>query len=155
MKPSIIGTKSLIPQEASKEGDLSEMFPEGHTRGEEEDRRTSHKVQFLLLGLSQGHIHPVIDSIQCNKIVFFTSSNLEENVIALISKIQKNMDIPIEYVLIEPFADNTLFETIKQIIQKAEEEEIRSIDDLEIVCGLTGGTNLMVISMATRCPSMV
>jgi hypothetical protein len=107
-------------------------------------------IQFLLLGVSHGHIGPVINKLRTERVVLFSSENLKEETALVAKGLEKDNETPTEIVLLDPFGQNALFDMVKAILAKARQLYSGRTGKQRplIIAGLTGGTNLMTISMA-------
>jgi CRISPR-associated protein (Cas_Cas02710). len=107
------------------------------------NENTITTLYFLNVGTSKEHIEKAIISLEMKDVVLFSSIQLKEEVLPYIQHL-KNMNINVhEIVFINPFTEKSIEEMIRymlKIIEKYSEKKV------EIVTGLTGGTNTMAIS---------
>ncbi len=103
-------------------------------------------VHFLLLGHSQEHIHEAIDRFRIQSVVIFTSRNLFDDSKAFAREIEDGGVKVLEVIALDPFNDRSVEKMTMEIINRYD-RYIRDQPKM-IVSGLTGGTNLMAISMA-------
>jgi len=103
---------------------------------------TGEITQFLLLGTTYGHIPPVLDRFNTKHVVIFTSRDLDNS--EFLNRIQSNYDAEVDVILLDPFESNAVERMTAKILDTAAKLEVEPI----IISGVTGGTNLMAISMA-------
>lgn len=103
-------------------------------------------IHFILLGHSKEHVSAVIDHFEVKKIVIFTSLNLEQDNLQFINDIKGDGINVLEVIYLDPFTINALESMSHRILETYEKYSHES--DQVIFSALTGGTNLMVVSMA-------
>jgi len=107
-------------------------------------KKTKPEMHMLLLGMSHDHILVEIKATGLRHAVFFTSENLMEDAKDFAMKLGNEGIYVHEIVSVDPFeseSSETMTTEIQTTIHKYSNE-------YKVVCGLTGGTNLMAISMA-------
>lgn len=110
---------------------------------------TSGPIHFLLLGTSKEHILRTIEYFDAQQVVFFTSQNLMNENQPFIDEIgQKGVSV-LETVFLDPFEEAAL-EHMIQRMKEAYDFHSRG-ETNQIIAGLTGGTNLMVVAMGMVC----
>jgi hypothetical protein len=110
----------------------------GYTTG---DRSIAH---FILLGHSKEHVDHAIKKYGINRMVVFTSPDLYGENQAYIASLAENGVEVLEVVRLDSFKPDSLETMTTQILDCH-----KKYGGFTIICGLTGGTNLMVIAMAT------
>ncbi|WFN37441.1 hypothetical protein L1994_03360 [Methanomicrobium antiquum] len=114
-----------------------------------DNKQKSKIIHFLLLGNSKEHINRVIEYYEIRNIVFFTSINLINENLEFIKDIKKKEINVLETVLLDPFEEKALENMTKKMLDAY---SLYSNDGINhIIAGLTGGTNLMVLSMGMLC----
>lgn len=105
------------------------------------------KVHFLLLGKSPGHLDIVLNHYHIDKMILFSSKEIEEDVIDLLNENEPLNEFDPEVIYLQPFDPGAVEEMTERILEVERRIKI-DYPDSEIIAGLTGGTNLMAISMA-------
>ena len=109
----------------------------------------SGPIHFLLLGNSKEHILRAIKYFKAQQVVFFTSQNLMSENRPFIDEIRKKGISVLETVYLDPFEEKAL-EHMSQ--RMGEAYDLHSAGGThQIIAGLTGGTNLMVLAMGMVC----
>ena len=102
------------------------------------------EMHMLLLGLSHEHILVEIKALGIRNAVLFTSENLLEDAKSFAETLEGCRVKIHEIICVDPFQSDSLDVMIKQIRTVCAKYSER----YSVVCGLTGGTNLMAISMS-------
>jgi malate/lactate dehydrogenase len=103
-------------------------------------------IHFILLGHSKEHVPAVIKKFDVKEIVIFTSWNLEQENQTFYKEIQNQGVEILDIVYLDPFTGNAIEAMTRRIL---ETYGIYCRDpNQKIYIALTGGTNLMAISMS-------
>lgn len=102
-------------------------------------------VHFLLLGHSRDHIVTVTEEFNPDGIVLFTSADLALEHAEFIQELELKGVNVYELVTLSPFSKGALESMTEEILTTYERYVTKGNT---VVMGLTGGTNLMVTSMA-------
>jgi hypothetical protein len=103
-------------------------------------------IHFVLVGHSKEHILFAVDYYSIKKMVIFTSDNLKEENIPFIEQlIEKNVEV-LDEVSLDPFKKDSLQSMTRLILEKHSQYCVH--ENIDFISALTGGTNLMTISMA-------
>lgn len=103
-------------------------------------------VHFLLLGHSREHILEAIDKFEIRSVVIFTSRNLLDESKAFTGMIEGRGTKVLELVALDPFDGKSIERMTREIIDRYDHHTTEQ--SKTIIAGLTGGTNLMAISMS-------
>lgn len=106
---------------------------------------SSEKIHFLLLGHSREHILTTIEHFTPKAVVLFTTMDLFEEHTGFISELENGEIRVLEMVPLSPFTEDALESMTREILAVYEKYAAKGCN---IIMGLTGGTNLMVVSMA-------
>jgi hypothetical protein len=110
----------------------------GYTTG---DGSVAH---FILLGHSREHIDRTVEKYGVKRMVVFTSPDLyQENQPYIAGLRERGVEV-LDVVQLDTFKDDSLETMTSKILECHDKYE-----GFTIVSGLTGGTNLMAIAMAT------
>ncbi len=102
-------------------------------------------VHFLLLGHSKDHIITVTEHFKPDAVVLFTSANLALENAEFIQELElKGLNV-YEQVILSPFSEGAIESMTETILATHKKYAVKGST---IMMGLTGGTNLMVASMA-------
>jgi len=107
--------------------------------------KSSESVHFLLLGHSKEHILTAIEYFGLDAVVMFTSIDLFEEHEGFIQELESGGIRVLELVSLSPFTENALKSMTHEILAVYDRYAAKGCT---IIMGLTGGTNLMVASMA-------
>jgi len=102
-------------------------------------------VHFLLLGHSRDHIVTVTEHFRPDAVVLFTSADLALEHAEFIQELESDGLRVYEMVALSPFSEGAIESMTETILTTHEKYAAKGNT---IVMGLTGGTNLMVASMA-------
>ena len=105
----------------------------------------TNSIHFILLGHSKEHVSAIIKEFNVTRLVFFTSVELEEENQQFVEKIHARGIQILDIVYLDPFAKESLEIMTTRILDTYKKY---CHGDTHIFAGLTGGTNLMVVSMA-------
>jgi len=101
-------------------------------------------IQFLIVGMSHGHIFKIINHFQPIKLYLISSFEMEESTKILNDQI-KTLNIMTQIIWINPFKEDSLQQITNEIIWRAKKEIIEH-PNVKLYVGFTGGTNLMAIA---------
>lgn len=102
-------------------------------------------VHFLLLGHSRDHIVTVTEEFNPDGIVLFTSADLALEHAEFIQELERKGLQVYEEIYLSPFSEGAIESMTEAILATHQKYAVKGN---VIVMGLTGGTNLMVASMA-------
>lgn len=103
-------------------------------------------IHFILLGNSKEHVLHAIDHYSIQKMVLVTSKTLYDENIPFIANLRKRGFDVLDVIVVNPFSNDCLETMIQEILSKY--EAISSSNQITVMFGLTGGTNLMAIAMS-------
>ena len=101
-------------------------------------------IQFLIVGMSHGHIFKIINHFQPIKLYLISSFEMGESINVLKDQI-KALNIMTQIIWINPFKEDSLQQITSEIIWRAKIEIIEH-PNVKLYVGFTGGTNLMAIA---------
>ena len=101
------------------------------------------EMHFLLLGMTHEHILVEIKALALRHAVIFTSENLLEDAQEFSRTLERNNVAIHEIICVSPFEPESIEVMTNQILAVSRKYS----PSYSIVCGLTGGTNLMVSAM--------
>lgn len=103
-------------------------------------------IHFVLVGHSKEHIFFAVDYYSIKKMVIFTSDSLQEENIPFIEQLKEKKVEVLEVVVLDPFQKDSMEIMTRLILEKHSYYSQNS--SIDFISALTGGTNLMTISMA-------
>jgi len=107
----------------------------------------SGAVHFITIGHSKEHVVKCIDELAVGSIVVFTSVELQEDVATFVDQLDERGVRTLEIITIDPFRPTAIEDFVGQAL--AAYDRYSSQEEVEVITGLTGGTNLMAIGMGT------
>lgn len=96
------------------------------------------------MGESTGHISYAIDELNVSNILLISSEYSYQQNGPFLDQLEQNGIIIHEKIKVDPFAADSIEQISKRIIEAYNKYQR---EGFEIICGLTGGTNLMAIGM--------
>lgn len=110
------------------------------------DNFSDKTIHFILVGHSKEHIFFAVEYYSIKKMVIFTSDILHDENVPFIEELkERNVEV-IEVVCLDPFKKDSLEKMTRLMLEKY--CHYANDTDIDIISALTGGTNLMTISMA-------
>ena len=105
----------------------------------------SERVHFITVGNSRDHLIKAIEGLGIGQLVLFTSPQLRSEVEGFCSESLPDSVRVLELVDVYPFSSNSIESMVHILILK--HDQYSKTGHVKVVVGLTGGTNLMAISM--------
>ncbi|MDV0446406.1 hypothetical protein MsAg5_02390 [Methanosarcinaceae archaeon Ag5] len=102
------------------------------------------KIYLLNVGISKEHIEKAIMSLNIENVILFSSVQMKEDTISYAGHLKETGVNVLDMVFVDPFTETSVNEMIQSMLRIVDEYPS---DDIEIIAGLTGGTNLMAISL--------
>ena len=102
-------------------------------------------IHFINLGMSKEHVTKAIDQLSIRRIVVFTSPQLRSEAESYCTELaEKDVEV-LEIIDVDPFQPDSLGNMMQSMLRTY--DKYNPDGRTEIVSGLTGGTNLMAISL--------
>lgn len=114
----------------------------GYTTGEGERLKPIH---FINLGHSKEHVIKAVESLDIQKMVIFTSPLVKEGSGEFLERLEGLGVEIVEVFVVDPFLQDSLRDTVRSLLRA--HRKYSNGGRVEVVSGLTGGTNIMAIAM--------
>lgn len=105
----------------------------------------SDKVHFITIGRSKEHVQKCIDQLGISAMVVFTSSAMREEVNKFCAKCEGEGVKVLDIVEVDPFSPTAVDDIVRAALTAYAAHS--GAGKVEIISGLTGGTNLMAVGM--------
>ncbi|WNY25251.1 hypothetical protein [Methanolapillus millepedarum] len=102
------------------------------------------KIYLLNVGISKEHIEKTILSLNIENVILFSSVQMRDDTISYAGHLKEIGLNVLDMVFVDPFTEKSVDEMIQSMLRIVDQYPS---DDIEIIAGLTGGTNLMAISL--------
>jgi len=102
------------------------------------------QIFFLNVGVSKEHVGKAIDTLQIEKTVIFSSIQLREETEDFTRSLTGRKVDVVEVHYVDPFTPESMRNIISLMLTTAKKY---SAQGMEVVAGLTGGTNIMAVAL--------
>ena len=103
------------------------------------------QIHFINLGNSKDHVIKAIERLSIRRMVIFTSPQLKADAQAFCKLLSDKGVEVLEVFEVDPFQSDSLEIMIRSLLEA--HDKYSQNERIEIVSGLTGGTNIMAIAM--------
>lgn len=103
------------------------------------------RIHFITIGRSKEHVQKCINQLGITDMVVFTSTTMRKDVDEFCYACEKDGVEVLNIVDVDPFSPNTVEEIVRAALIAYDAHA--KAGKVEIISGLTGGTNLMAVGM--------